>query len=92
VFDKVTAFITFSHSAISSIQFKAENALMNTRVENAILVQDLRKKYGDAEVLKGVNQKIEKGEFYALMGPNGSRKTTLTSIIASVGTPTSGSI
>ena len=65
---------------------------MNTRVENAILVQDLRKKYGDAEVLKGVNLKIEEGEFYALMGPNGSGKTTLTSIIASVGTPTSGSI
>jgi len=65
---------------------------MNTRIENAILVQNLRKKYGDAEVLKGVNLKIEEGEFYALMGPNGSEKTTLTSIIAAVRLPTNGRV
>jgi len=41
----------------------------------------LTKKYGDNEVLKGVNLKIAEGEFYALMGPNGSGKTTLASII-----------
>ncbi len=66
------------------------NALKNASIENAILVQNLTKKYGDIEVLRGVNLEIEKGEFYALMGPNGSGKTTLTSIIASVRLPTSG--
>jgi len=59
---------------------------------NAILVQNLTKKYGDIEVLRGVDLKIEEGEFYALMGPNGSGKTTLTSIIASVRLPTSGNV
>jgi ABC-2 type transport system ATP-binding protein len=59
---------------------------------NAIIVQNLTKKYDDTEVLKGVNLKIEEGEFYALMGPNGSGKTTLTSIIASVRLPTSGNV
>jgi ABC-2 type transport system ATP-binding protein len=59
---------------------------------DAISVEDLTKKYGDKEVLKGVNLKIEEGEFYALMGPNGSGKTTLASIIASVRFPTSGKI
>ncbi len=62
------------------------------RIENAILVQNLTKKYGDIEVLRGVNLEIEEGEFYALMGPNGSGKTTLTSIIASVRLPTSGRV
>jgi len=57
---------------------------------DAISVEDLTKKYGDIEVLKGVNLKIEEGEFYALMGPNGSGKTTLASIMASVKSPTSG--
>jgi ABC-2 type transport system ATP-binding protein len=52
----------------------------------------LTKKYGDNEVLKGVNLKIAEGEFYALMGPNGSGKTTLASIIASVRSPTSGNV
>jgi len=59
---------------------------------SAISVEKLTKKFGDYEVLKGVNMKIAKGEFYALMGPNGSGKTTLASIIASVRSPTSGKV
>jgi len=59
---------------------------------DAIYVENLTKKYGDDEVLKGVNLRIEEGEFCALMGPNGSGKTTLVSIIASVRLPTGGKI
>lgn len=59
---------------------------------DAIYVENLIKRYGDDEVLKGVNLRIEEGEFYSLMGPNGSGKTTLVSIIASVRSPTSGRI
>jgi ABC-2 type transport system ATP-binding protein len=59
---------------------------------DAIRVESLTKKYGDNEVLKGVNLRIEEGEFYALMGPNGSGKTTLVSILASVRSPSSGKI
>jgi len=59
---------------------------------DAIHVENLSKKYGDNEVLKGVNLRIAEGEFYALMGPNGSGKTTLSSIIASVRSPSSGKI
>ena len=58
----------------------------------AVSVEKLTKKYGNQEVLKGVNLKIVEEEFYALMGPNGSGKTTLASIIASVRSPTSGKI
>jgi len=59
---------------------------------DAIYAEKLTKRYGDNEVLKGVNLKIEEGEFYALMGPNGSGKTTLASIIVSVRSPTGGRI
>jgi ABC-2 type transport system ATP-binding protein len=59
---------------------------------DAINVEKLTKKYGDSEVLKGVNLKIAEGEFYALMGPNGSGKTTLASIIVSVRSPSGGKI
>jgi ABC-2 type transport system ATP-binding protein len=59
---------------------------------NAIQVDNLIKRYGANEVLKGVNLRIGEGEFYALMGPNGSGKTTLAAIIASVRMPTSGSV
>jgi len=59
---------------------------------DAIRVENLTKRYRDHEVLKEVNLNIGEGEFYALMGPNGSGKTTLASIIASVRSPTSGSV
>ena len=59
---------------------------------DAITVEKLTKKYGDNEVLRGVNLKITEGEFYALKGPNGSGKTTLASIIVSVRSPTSGRV
>jgi len=59
---------------------------------HAILVENLTKRYGDKDVLKKIDLKVEEGEFYALMGPNGSGKTTIASIIASVRSPTSGKI
>lgn len=59
---------------------------------DAIYVENLTKRYGDKEVLKGVNLRIEEGEFYSLMGPNGSGKTTLVSILASVRSPTGGRV
>ena len=40
-------------------------------------VQELRVRYGRAEVLCGVSLRIEPGEFVGLIGPNGAGKTSL---------------
>lgn len=41
-----------------------------------IKIENLKKSYGNHNVLKGMNLKVEKGEIYGLLGPNGAGKTT----------------
>ena len=45
-------------------------------------VKNIRKHFGNVEVLKGVNLEIEAGSVHAIMGPNGSGKSTLSYVLA----------
>ena len=42
-----------------------------------IEIRDLHKRFGDTEVLKGINASIEQGEVVCLIGASGSGKSTL---------------
>ena len=47
----------------------------------AIRVEELRKRYGDDEALRGISFEIEEGEVFGLLGPNGAGKTTTVEIL-----------
>ena len=41
-----------------------------------LVVENIKKRFGNNEVLKGLNYKFEEGKIYALLGRNGAGKTT----------------
>jgi len=61
--------------------------------EPVLLLEGVFKSYGNGvvtEVLKGVDLRVERGEFAALIGPSGSGKSTLLNILGLLDRPTRG--
>lgn len=55
-------------------------------------LQNIEKSYGSLQVLKGVNISISKGKTVAILGPNGSGKTTIIKSILGLVIPNNGDI
>ena len=57
-----------------------------------IKVENLTKKYGDFEAVKGLSFEVYAGEIFGLLGPNGAGKSTTLEIIETLRPKTSGTV
>ncbi|WP_433443610.1 ABC transporter ATP-binding protein [Nonomuraea sp. CA-141351] len=58
----------------------------------AVQISGLHKAFGAKSVLSGVDLEIRRGEFFALLGPSGTGKTTLLRILAGLEVPDAGTV
>ncbi len=57
-----------------------------------LTLRGLRKSFGEAEIIVGVDLDLERGERHALIGPNGAGKSTLFHLISGLLRPSAGAI
>jgi ABC-2 type transport system ATP-binding protein len=58
----------------------------------AIVVEDIRKRYGATIAVDGVSFAVQTGEFFGILGPNGAGKTTTLDIVEGLRRPDSGTL
>jgi ABC-2 type transport system ATP-binding protein len=57
---------------------------------DAIVVDELRKRYGEVQALDGVSFAVREGEVFALLGPNGAGKSTTVRVFVTLTRPDAG--
>lgn len=59
--------------------------------ESSVDVTGLTKDFGAVQAVRGVNLRVEQGEIFGLLGPDGAGKTTLIRMLVGIVDPTEGS-
>jgi len=63
-----------------------------TATTPALELTDVRKRFGQTEIIRGVNLCVQRGERHAMIGPNGAGKSTTFNLMSGRFSPTSGSV
>lgn len=67
---------------------------MSKAIDNSVMIElkDLYKSFGDNQILKGVDLKVNRSEVVVIIGPSGSGKSTLLRCVNYLEIPTSGTV
>lgn len=60
--------------------------------DNVLVAEDIGKRFGGFDAVRGVNLTVRRGSIHALIGPNGAGKTTCFNLLTKTLVPTSGRI
>jgi branched-chain amino acid transport system ATP-binding protein len=66
--------------------------VLQTIQHPALQLENLHKSFGKAEIIRGVDLSIKRGERHAIIGPNGAGKSTLFNLITARFAQTSGAV
>jgi branched-chain amino acid transport system ATP-binding protein len=69
-----------------------DGAISPAREAPALEIRGLKKSFGPAEIIRGVDLAIPKGQRHAVIGPNGAGKSTLFNLISGLILPTAGEV
>ncbi|PPK63729.1 ABC transporter ATP-binding protein [Actinokineospora auranticolor] len=58
----------------------------------ALVLSDVRKRYGTVRAVDGISLRVRRGEFFGVLGPNGAGKTTLIEIMEGLRVADSGAV
>ncbi len=70
----------------------SRDALSPTSRPPVLELRELQKYFGGIKAVDGINMEVRQGEIHALIGPNGSGKTTALNVISGIYRPTGGAI
>ena len=65
----------------SAVDLDVANRAAGRDAGIAVRATDVRKRYGQREILTGVSFQVHRGELFSLLGPNGAGKTTTVEIL-----------
>ena len=57
-----------------------------------VAVEDLVKRFGKLDAVRGVSFDVEEGEIFGFLGPNGAGKTTTIKMLCTLLRPTAGRV
>src|ERR1700680_2327708 len=78
--------------ATTSFEIGSSGGRLAGTPEPAIRVENLWKRYGTIEAVRGITLDVRQGEIFGLIGPDGAGKTSTFQILAGVMEPTSGTV